>query len=291
MHDFGPRESFWKRAKHAKISTAVLNAAVMMALTGCFSQRAPGDVTQEVQPSPEIDRRVANEVAKAKQIIGNLDQSNFLMSPYLVSAIYYHDNFLGDTAASRHDADPDRRIIGQISNMLSAELKLRFVHQLHETWERSKPSGPAEFLKPVNYVSASGGRRSHRYAIDLFAAEGTTVHSVSRGIVILADRGWSANDIFSTTSRKGGNAVIIFDPDKDRFYRYCHLSAVVVSAGQIVVPGQQIGTVGHTGLNASRPGHGQHLHFETNEFVNGHVHAMEYRRLYAMLRQWRRYSG
>jgi murein DD-endopeptidase MepM/ murein hydrolase activator NlpD len=268
-----------------------------MALTGFFSQpanpyqksydRAPSPLSMEVRPLPEIDDRVANEVAKAKQVLDRLDPDNFLTNPYLVSAIYYHDNFLGDIPVSKSNADPDRRIVGQISNMLSVELKVRFVRLLHEAWDRSKPSGPPQFVKPVNYVASAGGRRSHRYAIDLFAAEGTTVHSVSRGMVVLADRDWSPDNIFSTTSRKEGNAVIVFDPDKDRFYRYCHLSTVLVSAGQLLVSSQKIGSVGHTGLNASRPGHGQHLHFEGNEFLDGHVHAMDYRRLRAMLRQWR----
>ncbi len=229
---------------------------------------------------------MAKEVGKAKQILAALDANNFLASPYLVSAIYYHDNFLGDVSVSQSTADPDRRIIGQISNVLTVELKVRFVRLLQEKWKQSKPAGGAHFVRPVSSGSAAAGRHSHHYAIDLFAKEGTPVHSVSRGVVILADGGWSVDDAFSTTSRKGGNAVIVFDPDKNRFYRYCHLSEVPVSVGEILTTGQQIGSVGHSGLNASRPGHGQHLHFETNEFVGGHVWAMDYRRLRSMLRQW-----
>jgi hypothetical protein len=52
------------------------------------------------------------------------------------------------------------------------------------------------------------------------------VHSVSRGVVVLADSDWSPDNLFSTTSRKGGNAVIVFDPDHERFYRYCHMSRI-----------------------------------------------------------------
>jgi len=111
--------------------------------------------------------------------------------------------------------------------------------------------------------------------------------TVSRGLVILADRDWTPEDLFSTASRKGGNAVIVFDPDRNRFYRYCHLSAVNVSPGDLVAAGQQLGAVGHTGLNASRAGHGGHLHFEVNEYVDGHVRALDYQRLRAMLRSWR----
>ena len=54
---------------------------------------------------------------------------------------------------------------------------------------------------------------------------------------------------------------------------------------------QVVGTVGHTGLNASQPGHGRHLHFETNEYLRGHVRAIEYRGLRTMLRQWQSSPG
>lgn len=44
-------------------------------------------LNEDVQPSPEIDERVAEEVSNAKQIIDDLNTSNFLNSGYLVSAI------------------------------------------------------------------------------------------------------------------------------------------------------------------------------------------------------------
>ncbi|HUE22122.1 MAG TPA: M23 family metallopeptidase, partial [Bryobacteraceae bacterium] len=191
----------------------------------------------------------------------------------------------------RSSADPERRIIGQIGNMLSPEGKARFVRLLHEVWAQSGPAGAERSAEPVAYSASGGGGRSHKYAIDLFASEGAAVYSVSRGIVILADRDWSPDSLFSTTSRKGGNAVIVFDPDRDRFYRYCHMSTVQVSAGDLVAAGQIVGSVGHSGLNASQPGHGHHLHFETNEYLEGRVRAFDYRRLRTMLRQWRASSG
>ena len=241
----------------------------------------------DVQPAPEIDARVADEVAKARQILEDLSTENLLASPYLVSAIYYHDGFLNDFPTDRSTASPERRIVGQISNLLSAERKQRFMRLLAEVWEGSGSTVPERFAQPVAYSKSGGGSRTHRYAIDLFAPEEAPVLSVSRGIVILADGAWRADDFFSTASRKGGNAVIVFDPDHQRFYRFAHLSAVDVSTGDAVAAGQQIGRVGHTGLNASQPGHGRHLHFETNEYRDGHVRALDYRRLRAMLKEWR----
>jgi murein DD-endopeptidase MepM/ murein hydrolase activator NlpD len=272
----------------ARSALLVKLAILIISVAGLSEPASAGRVSGlDVQPTPEIDARVADEVAKAKQILENLNTNNLLASPYLVSAIYYHDDFLRGFPVDRNSADPERRIIGKISNMLSPERKARFVRLLHEIWAQSNASGPERLVVPLIYSASGGGRESHRYAIDLFAAEGTAVHSVSRGVVVLADRGWNPDNLFSTTSRKGGNAVIVFDPDRERFYRYCHMSTVAVVAGEIVAAGQIIGNVGHTGLDASRRGHGHHLHFEVNEYADGHVRAIDYRRLHTMLKQWR----
>jgi murein DD-endopeptidase MepM/ murein hydrolase activator NlpD len=244
----------------------------------------------DVVPSAEVDARVADEVVKARRILEDLTASNLLASPYLVSAFYYHDGFLNDFPADRSSAAPERRIIGQISNLLTSEAKARFVRLLHEVWSRSDAPGTQRYAEPVAYRAVSG-RRSHWYAIDLFAPEGAPVIAVSRGVVVLADKDWSPENLFSTTSRKGGNAVIVFDPDRDRFYRYCHLSSVKVSSGDLVATGEHLGDVGHSGLNASQAGHGRHLHFETNEYSHGQVRALSYQQLRTMLREWRSSSS
>ena len=243
-------------------------------------------VSLDVTPSPEVDARIADEVLKARGILENLSAANVFASPYLVSAFYYHDGFLDGFPVDRNTAAPERRIIGQISAQLTSEEKASFRRLLHEVWSTSVSPGPEHSVEPVAYLAVSG-RRSHRYAVDLFAPEGATVSAVSRGVVVLADSGWSREDLFSTASRKGGNAVILFDPDRDRFYRYCHLNSVTVSPGEVVAAGAQLGSVGHSGLNASQAGHGRHLHFEANEYVDGHMRALDWQRLRTMLRNWR----
>ena len=278
-----------------------LKLAASIAVMACFcapasaygtTRRRPVSrpVSQDVTPSPEIETQITEAVSQARRILEDLTTENILSSPHLVSAIYYHDGFLTDYSVDRASADPERRIIGQISNMLSADRKAQFVQLLHQLWAQSDPAGPQRSAEPVVY-SAVGGSRTHRYAVDLFAREGSAVRAVSRGIVILADRDWDPVNLFSTTSRKGGNAVIVFDPDHDRFYRYCHMSTVEVASGKLVAAGEIVGSVGHSGLNASQPGHGQHLHFETNQYLEGRVRAIEYSQLRSLLRQWRSASG
>lgn len=241
-------------------------------------------VSQDVAAAPEIDARVNLEVARAKEILASLDADNLLASPYLVSAIYYHDGFLSTFPADRGTADPERRIIGQISNLLTPEIKARFVGLLHQAWDQATPPGPRALTKPLGYFVMGASSRTHLYAIDLFTREGSPVRSVSRGIVVLADEGWNPEDLFSTSSRNGGNAVIVFDPDQERFYRYCHLSMALVSRGDLVAAGDTLGKVGHSGLNASREGHGGHLHFEMNEISEGRVKAVDHQRLRKLLR-------
>ena len=244
----------------------------------------------DVAPDPEVDARVADEVENARRILEDLTADNVFASPYLVSAFYYHDGFLNEFPADRSSAAPERRIIGQISHLLTPEAKARFVQLLHQAWSLSDAPGPQRYAGPVAYVAVSG-RRSHHFAIDLFAREGSPAIAVSRGVVVLADRDWSPDNLFSTTSRKGGNAVIVFDPDRNRYYRYCHLSAVHVSSGDLVAAGDPLGDVGHSGLNASRAGHGRHLHFEANEYSDGRVRALSYEQLRALLREWRSPGG
>ena len=280
------------------VSFRFAGVVILLAAVTCFSLPAQVSgrthhrqklqrvsVSEDVLASLEIDDRVELEVAKAKAILDNLGSDNVLDSPYLVSAIYYHDGFLADFPVELRTADPERRIVGRISRMLTPELKARFVCLLHEAWSDAAPEGSALFTVPVNYIYL-GGAQAHNDAIDMFAPEGTSVHSASRGVVILADRDWYFYDVFSAASRKGGNAVIVFDPDNDCFYRYCHLNTVSVYPGDIVESGQMIGEVGHTGLNASQPGHGNHLHFEVNEYLYGHVRALEYRDLRGMVERW-----
>jgi murein DD-endopeptidase MepM/ murein hydrolase activator NlpD len=86
-----------------------------------------------------------------------------------------------------------------------------------------------------------------------------------------------------TSAIEESNSVIVFDPGADRFYRYCHLAAVNVSAGARVDAGQTIGRVGHTGVNASRRGHGRHLHFEINQYDGRTVHPLTYLQLRGLI--------
>jgi peptidoglycan LD-endopeptidase LytH len=231
------------------------------------TKRRPVRDPLQVAPSDILDARVRAEIATAETILNDPLAENLFDSPYLVSAIYYRDGFLASYPTDRADGDPSRRILGHLARVLSPEARGRYLQKVREYCEQNEPVAvPPLFLTPVDCELPRRSRRTHPNAIDLFVREGSPVRSASYGVVLLAEGGWDKDDPLSTSSRGGGNSAIVFDARSGRLFRYCHLDKVGVKAGDPVTAGQVIGTVGHTGLNASRQGHGRHLHFEINAF-------------------------
>src|SRR5205085_9922462 len=90
-----------------------------------------------------------------------------------------------------------------------------------------------------------GAAASHA-GMDLAGPIGTPIYATADGTV--SDAGWN--------SAGYGNLVKI-DHGRGIETRYGHMSAILVSAGQHVVRGQQIGRMGSTGRST-----GSHLHYE-----------------------------
>ena len=110
------------------------------------------------------------------------------------------------------------------------------------------------WIRPCNYilvsspfgnrVSPTSGASTYHQGIDLAANTGTPVWAASSGVVAVA--GWSS---------AAGNYVKITHPDGFSSI-YMHLHTINTKAGAVVGQGQQIGTVGNTGVST-----GPHLHF------------------------------
>lgn len=261
-----------------------LAALAALLPTGCDAARKPR-LRLTVKPSEAIETRVGEEVAKAANVLLRLEPDHLFDSPYVVSALYYHDGFFDGYPEDRADAEPSRRILSHVAKLFPPDVKRRYTQLLHEACQGVPPSEGRQPVQPVLHFETRKPRRgTHKYAIDLFVREGSAVRSVTYGIVLLAEENWDRGDPFSTSSPEGGNAVIIFNPREDRFYRYCHLASVKVAAGTIVQAGGSIGAVGHSGFNASRRGHGGHLHFEINEYDGSKVRPFTNRRLREIVR-------
>ena len=96
-------------------------------------------------------------------------------------------------------------------------------------------------------------RQMHE-GIDLTAPVGTPIYAPGDGVVIRVEQ---------NRGRRGyGNLVVLDHEVNGITSRYAHLSTIMVKQGQRVKRGEQIGTVGNTGLSTS-----PHLHYEIR--VNG----------------------
>ncbi|WP_294745094.1 M23 family metallopeptidase [uncultured Exiguobacterium sp.] len=140
------------------------------------------------------------------------------------------------------------------------------------------PDTPADvdsnrpFHLPVQgYVSSPFGPRNNpltgkpeiHKGIDLVNAKGTPIHAAAGGIVLRAG---------SATGY--GNVVMVTHLIDSQVYTtvYAHLDSIDVKAGQTVMPGQTVGTLGSTGWST-----GPHLHFELHkgEWAIGQPNAVD----------------
>jgi murein DD-endopeptidase MepM/ murein hydrolase activator NlpD len=115
-------------------------------------------------------------------------------------------------------------------------------------------------IYPTRGVVTSGFTRSRMHPIlhrarpheglDIVAPRGTPIHSSANGVVTLAGRSSSYGNVVEISHGYGMKT------------RYAHMNSIDVRQGQRVERGQQIGSVGNTGLSVS-----PHLHYEV--LVNG----------------------
>lgn len=89
----------------------------------------------------------------------------------------------------------------------------------------------------------NGEPRNRHRGVDFRGAEGTKIHSLAAGKVVLAE-----NQYYS------GNLVIV-DHGLGVYSNYCHMSSISVKEGDVVQAGQLLGLVGSTGRVT-----GPHLH-------------------------------
>ena len=110
--------------------------------------------------------------------------------------------------------------------------------------------GPFALSWPVTHVRLNRGfkgeTRPHHYGVDLGGTRGTPIYAAHPGTVIYAGAGFHGY----------GNMVMV-EFDHHWASLYAHLDQINKRAGQIVSPGDQIGTMGSTGHAT-----GVHVHFE-----------------------------
>lgn len=132
-----------------------------------------------------------------------------------------------------------------------------FMERPRTAWELSRMPPPTAVPVPVEGVHATRvadtfgaprGRDRRHEGVDIFAPRGTTVTSATRGIVTAVREGGL-----------GGRQVWVQGPAGQRHY-YAHLDdwADGLAVGDVVWPGDALGTVGDTGNARGTP---PHLHY------------------------------
>lgn len=140
------------------------------------------------------------------------------------------------------------------------------------------PEQPADavtsrpFHLPVQgYVSSPFGPRNNpltgkpeiHKGIDLVNVKGTPIHAAAGGIVLRAGSATGYGNVVMVTHLIDGQVYTTV---------YAHLDSISVSAGQTVMPGKTVGTLGTTGWST-----GPHLHFELHkgEWAVGQPNAVD----------------
>jgi len=82
--------------------------------------------------------------------------------------------------------------------------------------------------------------------------------SVSEGIVIATESYWQPG-----SPLRGGVYVWIYNPKEDLLYYYAHNQQLFVKPGDVLKAGQEIATMGRSGLNAYKKRSSTHLHYMT----------------------------
>ncbi len=213
--------------------------------------------------SDKTEAKVRTEIDVARYLINHPRPEHLFSSPYLVSALYYRANFAAEHRTCTATGSTCRIILA-IKQMITPAYRDWFMQTLRSMATAQEQQ--FQLTPPLQSMYYKKSRRSHPNAADLFSPEGSPVTAAAGGIIVLAEDGWTEQDQFSTSSPNGGNTVIEFVPHKNLFIRYAHLGSVAVRPGSFVSRGDTLGTVGHSGLNACRRGHGGHLHLEINQY-------------------------
>ena len=267
------------RRQFIKRAAAIVAGSVAGAFLPSSTEKDGTDIIIKGKEKLPREWIISNEIRQCRKIIEEQRYEEVLENPFLVSALFYSEEFIKSTnppdpfarVAAREKNGPEE-IITEIYPLITRQFREKFISTLKEKIQKggsaeSRTENPnAESLPLDSLHIGENLAANHPNAIDLFMKEGSPVYSVSAGIVVLAENGWSEADDLSTSTVRGGNTVIIFNPHNETFYRYAHLQSSGVRAGMILENGDNIGVVGHSGINASRPGHGEHVHFGMNRY-------------------------
>lgn len=275
-----PRRKFVKDALVKGATLAAGSLFMSGEREGVVEKIPPDKNTSLKQEKRSKEEEIEHQISKCREIIEEEKYEEILNYPFLVSALYYSDQAVKEMSPPHRATE---EIIWNIYPLITKKFRENYMKMLKQRVSEANLKlgnaniGDREYspLDTMNFGKDLSA--NHQDAIDVFTEEGSQIYSVSGGVVVLSENGWRREDELSTTSTRGGNTVIIFNPANETFFRYAHLDKSVVPTGGVLIGGEVIGVVGHSGINAARPGHGDHVHFEINKYNedNGVMEAVE----------------
>lgn len=169
-----------------------------------------------------------------------------------------------DTMSSLQDDEATWLQVWNYNNQLEEELNTELQNYLAELQRKSQSTYTGgELGWPLDidtyyYISSEQGWRDlygvqdYHLGLDIACANLSNIYAANSGTVVRSESHWSYGN-YVLIDHGGGIATL-----------YAHMADRLVSAGDTVAKGQQIGHVGLTGTT-----YGYHLHFEVRE--NGEV--------------------
>ncbi len=149
--------------------------------------------------------------------------------------------------------NPDQSIAYQKTKTISHDAKILLAKVIKDSMS---VAWPVEVCKC--WISSLYGPRKSGFhnGVDFAAVQGTPVYASADGFVDKVEMSKDKNGY--------GNMILLDHAPNNYKTRYAHLHEVFVQVGQVVVQGQQIGTVGSTGHVISKTAQSDpsHLHFE-----------------------------
>ena len=116
-----------------------------------------------VTPGRDIETQIVAEVARAENILDELRPDNALDSPYLLSAVYYHDGIFDRFSKDRAEADPADRVVAHITRLLTPERKRAYIDLLRAISGSQTAESPPRFALPVCWSEPQSKRGRRRW--------------------------------------------------------------------------------------------------------------------------------
>lgn len=129
---------------------------------------------------------------------------------------------------------------------------------------------------PSGYDFFSGNRHGGHPAYDIFirdrnqdsrddrSGKAVSVLSMTGGIVVALEKEWQKE-----SKLRGGKYIWVYDPANELLVYYAHNEEICVGLGTVVKPGDLLGTIGRSGLNAAKKRSPTHLHFSVLRVNSG----------------------